>query len=179
MFIGFYPSQYIEQITLNDGTLVTLRPIRPDDAPRLQVTFSRLSPETIYLRFLQTFNQLSDEQARKFANIDYQEQMALVGSIQEEEEERLIGVARYALLSDHEPGLAEAAVVVRDDYQNRGLGKIILDRLVRYAREHGVSAFLATVQVSNARIVHFIKRSGLPFERKMLEPGVWEIRIQL
>jgi hypothetical protein len=55
----------------------------------------------------------------------------------------------------------------------------MLDRLIRYARTHGVQAFLATIHVSNARILRFIQRSGLPFDREILEPGVWKITIQL
>jgi RimJ/RimL family protein N-acetyltransferase len=181
-----YPSEYIETVTLNDGLRVTLRPIRPDDAPRLQAGFARLSPQTVYMRFLTTFSELSDKQARQFAEVDYQTRMAFVGSIPEAAgtssglpEERLVCVARYAMIGPHEPGVAESAVVVGDNYQNRGLGSIALDRLIRYARTHGVNSFLATVNVSNARIMHIVLRSGLPFERKVLEPGTWEVRIQL
>lgn len=181
-----YPSEMEEHISLKDGSPVWLRPIRPDDAPRLQEGFARLSPETIYMRFLETFRQLPDAQAEALANVDYQQRMALVGSIQEDGQERLVAVARYALIpalapgqEAPEPGLAEAGIVVRDDYQRRGLGKIIMNRLVRYASLHGVQTFVATVHVSNQRILHFITQSGLSFERKMFEPGVWEVRIPL
>jgi acetyltransferase len=174
-----YPSQEIEMITLRDGTEVKLRPIRPDDAPRLQQGFKQLSTETIYLRFLKVFYELSDKQAYEFANIDYQTQMAFVGEIQENGEPALIAVARYALVGEQEPRLAEAAVVVRDDYQNLGMGTAALQKLVRYAADHSVSAFLATIHISNNRIMHFFKKSGLLYERKMLEPGTWEVRVYL
>lgn len=174
-----YPSECIETVILRNGTPVLLRPIRPDDAPRLQEGFARLSPQTIYLRFLQTFKELTDEQARQFATVDYQQRMALVGSIQEEGEERLIAVARYSMVGENQPGIAEAGIVVRDDYQNRGLGTIALERLVRYGRLHGVTGLLATTHMSNTRIMHFVQRSGLPFEKKMLEPGTWEILVKL
>jgi GNAT superfamily N-acetyltransferase len=105
--------------------------------------------------------------------------MALVAEIQEEGESNLIGVARYAMLPGDEPGLAESAVVVIDEYQKRGLGSLLLQRLVRYARSHDVRTFLATVHVSNAQIMRFIQRSGFPADKKMIEPGVWEIRVHL
>jgi acetyltransferase len=174
-----YPQEWVEQVILQDGTQVTIRPIRPDDAPKLQIAFKRLSTQSIYYRFLQVFAQLTDQQARDFANLDYYQRMALVAETQEAGESSLIGVARYAVLSGDEPGLAESAVVVIDEYQKRGLGSLLLQRLVRYARSHDVRAFLATVHVSNAQIMRFIKRSGFPAEKKMIEPGVWEIRIRL
>lgn len=176
---GRYPQEWVEQIVLQDGTPVTIRPIRPEDASNLQIAFKRLSTQSIYYRFLQVFAQLTDQQARDFANLDYYHRMALVAETREAGETNLIGVARYAMLSGDEPGLAESAVVVIDEYQKRGLGSLLLLRLVRYARSHDVQAFLATVHVSNAQIMRFIQRSGLPAEKKMLEPGVWEIRIRL
>ena len=174
-----YPSEYIEEVTLSDGEVVTIRPIVPEDARGLQTTFTKLSPQTIYLRFLEFFKELSDKQAYHFANVDYLTHVALVATIQEYEEEQLIGVARYALIVPQNHEDVEAAIVVRDDFQNRGLGTILMERLVRYARDHGVKTFTATVHTSNSRIRYFIQRSGLSNKRIMIEPGVWEIQIFL
>jgi acetyltransferase len=169
----------IEIVKLQDGRSVTLRPIRPDDAPRLQEGFARLSQQSIYMRFLKTANALSDSQAQELASVDYVERMALVGAVQEDGIERLVAVARYGTIQGDEPGLAEAGIIVRDDYQGFGLGKILMKRLLLYGRKHGVHKLVATVHASNAPIRRFITRSGLPFEKKMLEPGVWEYRIRL
>ncbi|MFM8319921.1 MAG: N-acetyltransferase family protein, partial [Chloroflexota bacterium] len=131
-------------------------------------------------RFFTTARELSDEQAREFAQVDYYNRMAIVGSINENGREQLIVSARYNLISPAErPGEAEAAIVVRDDFQNRGLGKTVMAYLARYAREHGVKAFIATVHVANARVMHFIDISGLSYTKKVLEPGVWELTIHL
>jgi acetyltransferase len=174
-----YPSEYVEQVHLLDGTLVTIRPIRPDDATGLQVGFQRLSPESVYLRFLETFSMLTDKQARDFANVDYCNKMALVAEISENDQDNLIGVARYASVEDPSSKLAESAVVVVDEYQGRGLGTLLLDRLVKYARDHGVKAFLGTIHHSNVKIMRFVRRSGFPVKKQMVEPGVWEVRVQL
>jgi acetyltransferase len=173
-----FPIKYIDKVILKDGSQVVIRPIRPDDAPRLQQGFRMLSPETIYMRFLETAKELSDKQARFLAEVDYQQRMALVGTIQEEGEERLVAVARYDILPDR-PGMAEAAIVVRDDYQNRGLGTQIMLYLIRYACTHSVQTFVGTIHTTNQRVMSFIRKSGLPFEKEMLEPGVWEVRIDL
>jgi len=116
--------------------------------------------------------------ALHFANLDYKTHMALVALIREGDEEQIIGVARYALIQDRSES-AEAAIVVRDDYQSKGLGSLLMGRLVQYARDQGVKSFIATVHTSNARIRYFIQRSGLANKRVMVEPGVWEIRIYL
>jgi GNAT superfamily N-acetyltransferase len=150
----------------------------PEDAQRLQASFRKLSPQTIFLRFLETFKELSDKQAYHFANLDYQTHMALVALIHEAGAQQIIGVARYAILKD-QPGYVEAAIVVRDDFQNLGLGTILMDRLAHYAITQRMKAFVATVHTSNARIRHFIQRSGLPNQKSMVEPGVWEIKIFL
>jgi acetyltransferase len=177
--IGRYPQEWVEQIVLQDGTPVTIRPILPEDAPKLQSAFKRLSTQSIYLRFLEVFSHLTDQQAREFANLDYYQRMALVAETLEADGLNLIGVARYAMLEGDERDLAECAIVVVDEYQKRGLGSLLLQRLIRYAYSHDVKVFLATVHVSNAQIMRFIQRSGFPAEKKMIEPGVWEIRVRL
>jgi len=167
-----------EPVTLRDGTTVTIRPIRPDDAPRLLALFHRLSPESIALRFLGQPKELPYKQAKQFATVDYHKRMALVAARDEGSEEHVIAVARYAVDPATEPDVAEAAVAVEDAYQNRGLGTLLLIRLVEYARRHGIRAFMATVHHDNVQIMRFISKSGLPTERK-LEAGVWEILVKL
>jgi acetyltransferase len=169
----------IERVSLRDGTLVSIRSIRPDDAPRLQALFKRLSPASIYLRFLGYRKGLSDAEARSLAEVDYHNRMAFVACVEQGPEELIIGVARYALVEGVVPCSAEAAVVVEDEYQGRGLGTILLKKLVIYARENGVRSFWATVHRNNAQILRFIKRSGLPVERKALKEGAWDIRVRL
>jgi GNAT superfamily N-acetyltransferase len=163
-----------ELLTLRDGTEVVIRAIVPEDAPLLQALFRRLSPESVYLRFLTRLKELSQNQAVRLANVDYYTQMALVATLGPD----IIGVARYAPSMDQAPGMAEAAVVVQDEYQSRGLGTLLLSRLSDYAREHGVVAFVASIHQSNERILHFVRKSGLRTESR-IEAGVWQIRVYL
>ena len=167
-----------ETVTLRDGTTVTIRPIRPDDARGLQALFDRLSPESISLRFLGHPKELPYEQARQLANVDYRTRMALVATRQHGSEEHIIAVARYAADPAGQPDLAEAAIVVEDEYQKRGLGTLLLTRLVAYAQAHGIRAFRAMVHQDNIQIMRFVRHSGLPAERA-LEAGVWEVLVKL
>jgi RimJ/RimL family protein N-acetyltransferase len=179
-----YPVEYIQSVTLRDGTAVTLRPVRREDAPRLQEAFTHLSADTIYMRFLSPLTALIDEQARELATVDYQNRMALVGAIQEQGEERVVAFARYGMVDPNavdgpNAGLAEVGVVVRDDFQSRGLGTLIIRHLVRYASTHGVKILLATVHLQNERILRFIEQSGVPYQKRLLDGEVWEIRADL
>ena len=167
-----------ETITLRDDATVMIRPIRPDDAPRLQALHAQLSPETIYLRFLGMHLTLSSAEAEKLADVDYQTRMAFVATRGPKGEEAVIGVARYARLGPEQPGEAEAAIVVEDRYQERGLGSILIDRLLAYARAHGVSTFVAEINAENDRILRFVRRSGLPAEKRW-QDGVCEIHVRI
>ena len=163
-----------EIVTLRDGTEVIIRAIVPEDAPLLQELVRRLSPESIFLRFLTRLKELGRPQAERLANVDYQTQMALVATLGPD----IIGVARYAPAMGQGPGYVEAAVVVEDEYQSRGLGTLLLTRLADYAREHDVEAFVAYIHLSNERIMSFIRKSG-PRNESRIEGGLWEIRVYL
>lgn len=165
--------------TLRDGTLVNIRPIRPDDAPRLQALAVRLSPESIYLRFLTHRTTLSDEEARRLASVDYHSHMAFVATPGQADDADIIAVARYAGLGPAEPGVAEAGVIVEDRYQGRGLATLLLARLVAYARAHGIRSFVATFHPSNAIIMQLIRKSGLVIENKQFEMGLWCMQMSL
>jgi GNAT superfamily N-acetyltransferase len=165
-------------VTLCDGTAAIIRPIHADDALRLQALFARLSPESIFFRFLGPRKELPNEQAEDLANVDYQTRMALVATYEQCGQEEIIAVARYARMSGTEDGLVEAAIVVEDRDQGQGLGTLLLKRLVSYARTYGIRTFLALVHSNNGWMMRFIQRSGLPTERKA-EPGALEIRVKL
>ncbi|MFZ0531783.1 MAG: GNAT family N-acetyltransferase [Anaerolineales bacterium] len=167
----------LEPFTLKDGTQVVIRPIRPDDADDLQTTFQRLSMESIYLRFLSFKKELPDEEARYLATVDYSSRMAFVAICKENEKDIVVGVSRYVVL-DTDPEIAESAVVVADEYQGRGLGKLLLWRLVNYARAKGIHYLCGDLQIGNDRMLELVKRSGLPHQTRFVD-GIWEVTIDL
>jgi acetyltransferase len=167
-----------ESFTLKDGTEVVIRPIRPDDADDLQATFQRLSMESIYLRFLSFKKELPDEEARYLATVDYTSRMAFVAITKVDGKEIVVGVSRYAMLDPRRPEIAESAVVVEDEYQGRGLGKLLLRRLVNYARAKGIYKLRGNMQVGNNRMLDLVKNSGLPHETHFVD-GIWEVDIDI
>jgi len=167
-----------EPLTLKDGTQIVIRPIRPDDAEDLQATFQRLSMESIYLRFLSFKKELADEEARSLATVDYTSRMAFVAICKEDERDIVVGVARYALLDNVHPEIAESAVMVADEYQGRGLGKLLLWRLVNYARARGIRYLRGNLQIGNDRMLDLVQRSGLPHKTRYVD-GICEVTIAL
>jgi acetyltransferase len=167
-----------ELFTLRDGTRLIIRPIRPDDADDLQSAFLRLSIESIYLRFLSYKKELTDEEAWHYANVDYTTRMAFVALCEENGKDIVVGVSRYALLDTVHPETAEAAVIVDDKYQSRGIGKLLLWRLVSYARAKGFHYLRGNLQMGNDRMLTLVQRGGLPYQQHFVD-GIMEVTIDL
>ena len=167
-----------ETTGLRDGTRVTLRPVRPEDAPRLQTLHARLSPQSVYLRWLSAHPVLADDEAASLSQVDYHDRMAYVAILPDASPDEIMGVARYAASLGEGPGVAEAAVVVADAYQQRGLGTLLLRRLLAYARTQGLTTWVADINAENARMLRFIQRGGLP-TTKRLDTGSWQVRIDI
>ncbi len=166
-----------ETVTLANEKIIHIRPIRPDDAKRLQASLVQMSPETIYDRFMGFKKVLSDKEARYLTSLDYDNHMALVAITQDKGEENIVGVARYHVL-DGEAGAAEFAIVISDSHQRQRLGTHLMKRLMEYAQAHGIDIFMGFAHEGNVRLLRFVQRSGLPIERKF-KNGIWELRVNL
>lgn len=171
---GDYPANYPRKLEgrfrTEDGRELTIRPIRPDDIELLKEGFARLSPETIYRRFHGHVKELSHEAYRALTHVDYVHQLALVAI---DETEGGVGVARYYRPENSD--IAEAAVVVVDDWQGRGVGRHLLSRLVDAARRQGIVGFEAYVQSDNHRMLEIIERSGYSVNTEDQQEGVIRI----
>jgi RimJ/RimL family protein N-acetyltransferase len=152
---GGDPSAGESVVRLRNGAAVRVRPICPDDGPRLLALCHRLSPRTVYQRFFSP-RQLLPEEAQAFANVDYREHMAVVAEVDRGQEPELIGVARYAP-SDEET-IAEIALVVEDGWQALGLGSILLEEILRAGEQRGIHRFSADVLTENRRALRLLAR---------------------
>ena len=155
-----FDETYTETLQLRDGTAVRLRPIRPEDRERLARAFSRLSPASRERRFLTPKRELSSEELRYLTEPDGDQHFALGATLvgADGEEGEGIGVARFERLKGH-PEIAEPAITVTDDYQGRGLGLALGERLVRAASEHGVKTFRFVVTEENEWVRERVRRS--------------------
>lgn len=172
-----YPEQYRKTVTL-DGLEIFLRPIKPTDDELLVEMFNSLSKETIHLRFFSTLKYMPKEQLEKFTHIDYEHQMAIVALVHKDGREAMVAVGRYTLEQD-EPGAAEFAIVVQDDYQGRGIGTAVLRHLAHVAKLQGVRLIVGYIMNENTRMFSVLKRSGLIMTRKNWDRGITRVDIPI
>jgi len=156
------PAHWAADVILRDGRPCHVRPIRPDDGPRLRAFHASLSAETVYLRFFAPYPQLTDADVERFTIVDYVDRVALVATVGED----IIGVGRYDRMgADH----AEVAFTIRDDHQGRGLGSVLLEHLAAAARERGIVRFVADVLPQNRRMQATFEAAGFHTAREFTD----------
>jgi RimJ/RimL family protein N-acetyltransferase len=165
-----YPGELERELTLRDGSVVRIRPIRPEDAPRLQDLHSRLSGESAYQRFFAIVRRLPPDWARALANVDYQRRLALV--VEAGANADLVGVGRYEPTSEEDT--VEVAFVVQDSWQNRGLGTILFGAILQAAAARSFRRFRAYVLADNRRMLDLISRFT-HIESRKTEQGVTDL----
>jgi RimJ/RimL family protein N-acetyltransferase len=165
------PRRFDCTMSLRDGTLARMRPIRTDDAPRLVALYDHLSRDTRYHRFFSVMRRLPSDWARFLADVDCESRLALVIE-SPENPDTLIAVARYEPAG--EPGVAEVAFVVQDGWQDRGLGMVLFSELLAAAELNGIRRFRAWVLADNRRMLDLIARLG-EVSHRSIEEGVVEL----
>jgi len=167
-----YPREYERDVTLKDGSRVGIRPVLPEDEPRLVTLHGRLSPHTAHQRFFTIMKRLPPDWAYHFANVDYRRRMALVVERDLEWRPELIGVVRYE--PSDEEHTAEIAIVVQDYWQGKGLGTILLGEILRAGEANGIRWFRAYVLPENHRMLAMLSRST-DIQQRKVEQGVVDI----
>jgi acetyltransferase len=159
-----YPNALTHEITTRDGFHCRFRAVRPEDADKLQQFVRGLSSEARYYRFLSTMAELSPMLLARFTQIDYDREMAIVATINDgTPDERIIGVTRYLLNAD--AITAEFALVVADDFHNRGIGSALMKTICDIARSRGIKAIIGQVLASNSDMLALMKRLGFVEDR--------------
>lgn len=151
------------RVTLADGTPAVIRPIRHDGGPQLTEALRRLSPESRYHRFLSTKETLSPDELYYLTHCDGVNHLALVLAITDLQGHELEAVAVARCIRDSEDEeLAEAAIVVADAWQRRGVGKVLMQDLAERARQVGIRRWQA------------LFLSGNTGARRLMEAVAWQ-----
>jgi acetyltransferase len=170
-----YPSELEETVELPSGGRVVLRPIRPEDEPAHRRFFERLDPDDVYFRFFSMMREMPRSQLARLTQIDYEREMAFLAHAPGAEDETL-GVVRA--IADPDNREAQFAIVVRSDWKGLGLGRVLLDKLIRYCRSRGTGELVGQVLAGNRPMRRLAQDTGF---RERLDPdeGVVEVRLAL
>ncbi|QSE75148.1 bifunctional acetate--CoA ligase family protein/GNAT family N-acetyltransferase [Aeromonas media] len=165
-----YPTELEEGAWLKDQSHVLLRPIRPEDEPAHKQFVLKVSDEDRYKRFFADVGELGHEELARMTQIDYDREMAFVAVGQDGAfSQQILGVVRA--ISNPDQSDAEFAILVRSDLKGLGLGKLMMEKIVRYARERGIGQLSGMTMPSNRGMINLAKRLGFQIDIQ-LEDGV-------
>ena len=166
--ISPYPKELEKQEELPGLDEVLLRPVRPEDAPAFMALFAKLTPEDIRMRFFASLKNAPPLQIARATQIDYDREMAFV--LCKPDANDILGVARLA--ADPDNCRAEFAVLVRSDLQRRGLGELLMRRLIIYARGRSIGELFGDILEDNAAMVALARKLGFSITRPLQPPGI-------
>jgi acetyltransferase len=171
-----YPSALQERVSLHGRSLL-LRPIRPEDGQRLMAFYAQTTPEDMRLRFFMARREVPHSELARYSQIDYDREMAFIALDTEGDgSEVMVGEARA--VCDPDNVQAEFAVQVASSWQGRGLGSLLLDKLVQYQRSHGTQEIVGQCLPENGAMAALARRTG--FEVKAsTEAGAMLFRLEL
>jgi len=149
--------------TLRDGCRVEIRAVRPDDWAKLVAVVGRTSDQSLYRRFFGLKRSFSEQEVAFFVNVDFVNHVALVALTEEGERSVIVGGGRYIVV---QPGQAEVAFAVIDEYQGRGIGRALMRHLATIARAAGLQTLIAEVLPENTPMLQLFKTSGLRVSTK-------------
>jgi len=167
-----YPKDLEQWGELRDGTRIRMRPIRPEDEPALRETYRHLTPEDVRMRFFAHMNQLSHEAAARLTQIDYDREMALV-ALDPDDPEQILGAVRIA--ADPDGRRAEYAVAIRSYLKGRGLGYLLMSRILDHARSRGIEEVWGDVLAENHPMLDMAAALGFERHAEPDDPSVCRV----
>jgi RimJ/RimL family protein N-acetyltransferase len=162
-----------ERVVLRDGSMIIVRPLAAGDVGAIATWFDSLGPETRYARFLAPITGLSDQLRTRLAEVDHHNHEALTAVTVDGS---TVGIARY--IRQAEPGTAEVAVAVADQWRGRGIASLLLQRIAARARAADIHCMTALCLTSNTAILRLLRRLG-PMTASEPDAGVVEVRIDI
>lgn len=149
---------YAAREHLRDGRQCEIRALRPHDRAELMAAVGRVSAESMYRRFFGVRRDFTDKEIDSFVNVDFVNHVALVAVVEEAGWPTIVGGGRYVVI---QPGTAELAFAVVDQYQGQSIGSALLRHLITIAKSAGLTQLVADVLPGNGAMLKVLKRSGL------------------
>ncbi len=171
---GEYPGRLEAYRTTKSGLTLFFRPVKLSDEPLLKDFFYSLSDQTLYRRFVSARKDMPHQRLQEFVVIDYTKDMTILAVVQQDEKEVIVGLGQYNI--DEKTHLADVAFIVRDSYQNKGIGSELLAYLTYLAIKQGLLGFTAEVLAENFAMQHLFKKMGFEIESTSSE-GMYELKM--
>ncbi len=171
MAIHPYPTALESELILTDGTRLQLRPIRPEDADLERNFVASLSEQTRYFRFFYRLHQLTPAMLARFTQVDYDRELALLALAPDPASptgERIVGISRY--IANYDGESAEFAVVVTDAWHGRGIGRMLMERIIVCAKKQGYKRLEGVVLRANPGMLKFAEQLGFEIHDDPEEP---------
>ncbi|MEM4246056.1 MAG: GNAT family N-acetyltransferase [Candidatus Bathyarchaeia archaeon] len=159
-----YPEELEKHLMLKDGQEILLRPAKPSDLTMKHDLFYTFSKQTIAFRYFGGLKAMPLDKVKRYVNIDYTNEMTIVGVIRRDAAEEIVAIGQYLL--DPLTGYGEVALAVQDEWQGKGIGKALLGHLCEIAKDRGLKGFTAWVLKDNERMMRLFKESGYAIEVK-------------
>ena len=170
-----YAATYSASEVLRDGRRIEIRALRRNDRADMLAAVARLSAQSSYRRFHGAKRGFSESEKTFFMDVDFVGHVALVATLNEAGPGAIVGGARYVVV---QPGIAEVAFAVIDEFQGKGIGSLLMRHLTRVARNAGLKEFTAEVLPGNAEMLKVFGKSGLKSSTKR-EAGSVSVRLEL
>jgi len=171
---GIYPENMETYRTTRSDLNLKLRPVKINDEPLVKDFFYSLSDRSLYRRFISSRQDMPHERLQEFVVIDYTAETVILAVIESEGYEKIVGIGQYGI--DPNTHSAEVAVVVRDDYQKKGIGSELLTYLTYLAKRQGLLGFTAEVLADNRPMMALFEKGGFDIEKRRDET-VYELKL--
>ena len=156
--VTVYPSHYVTEAVLKDGSIMRLSPIKLSDTAVWLDFVNNVSSHTKYLRFHHVTKDMTIEDAVRYCTVDYDNTMAFVAEVTKRGQRKIVAIGRYYRLPNGHS--AEVAFMIDDKYQGKGVGTKLMEALVGVARDHGITHFEADVLAENEQMMEVFLEYG-------------------
>ena len=170
-----YPKEWERSAQLRDGTPLLVRPVRPQDEPLYPPFLRQVTPEDLRLRFFAPVKEFSHGFIARFTQIDYARAMAFVAINPSSGE--MLGVGRLHMMTHRDT--AEYAVLVRSDFKGRGLGWMLMQVLIAYARDEGIGTLEGEVLAENSSMLGMCAELGFAISESPSDPNIRVVRLPI
>ncbi|KGT90065.1 bifunctional acetate--CoA ligase family protein/GNAT family N-acetyltransferase [Enterobacter cancerogenus] len=171
-----YPHHLEEQVQLKDGQYCLFRPILPEDEPQLRAFIAQVTKEDLYYRYFSEINEFTHEDLANMTQIDYDREMAIVAVRQRDGNDEIIGVTRA--ISDADNIDAEFSVLVRSDLKGLGMGRRLLEKMIRYTRDHGLQQLNGITMPHNTGMITLARKLNFRVNIQ-LDDGIVSLNLPL